>query len=221
MTQPFAAVICDFDGVIADSEVGANQALADSLCAIGLPTTFDDCLRDYCGHNWLETERLAEARLGCKLPVGFLEQYLERARHRFESEFASVPGAGDFLGACPLPLAIASSSGLAYLKWALERLELAACFGKHLYSAEGMERGKPHPDIYLTAARGLGVAPDRCLAIEDSPVGAQAAVAAGMTVVGLVAAGHILEPANHAERLRAAGVHHIAFAFDEVAALAC
>ena len=93
---------------------------------------------------------------------------------------------------------------------------LADHFGRHLYSAADMDRGKPFPDIYLAAARGLGSAPGECLAIEDSPVGARAAVAAGMHVVGLVAAGHILEPADHAEQLRAAGVHEIVHSFAEI-----
>jgi HAD superfamily hydrolase (TIGR01509 family) len=216
VNSPFEAVICDFDGVIADSEVGSNHALAESLTALGLPTSFEDCLRDYCGHNWLETERRITARLRKPLPGDFHERVRGRTRQRFENDFAAVPGVAEFLAACPLPKAIASSSRAEYLRWALDRLGLAHHFGEHLYSAEGMARGKPHPDIYLSAARGLGVPADRCLAIEDSPVGAQAAVAAGMTVVGLVAASHILARAGHAEQLRAASVHRVAFAFDEI-----
>lgn len=48
----FAAIIFDFDGVVADSEVRANLSLAESLTAAGMPATYDDCLRDYYGHNW-------------------------------------------------------------------------------------------------------------------------------------------------------------------------
>ena len=55
MTGRFAALILDFDGVVADSESISNRSLAQSLTAMGLPTTFEDCLRDYCGHNWSET----------------------------------------------------------------------------------------------------------------------------------------------------------------------
>ena len=58
-----AAIIFDFDGVIADSEVRANLSLAESLTAVGMPTTYDECLRDYHGHNWQETQRRIEARL--------------------------------------------------------------------------------------------------------------------------------------------------------------
>ena len=51
-----AAIIFDFDGVIADSEVRANLSLAESLTAAGMPSTYDECLRDYYGHNWQETQ---------------------------------------------------------------------------------------------------------------------------------------------------------------------
>jgi len=215
--RPPLAVISDFDGVIADSESLANRALAESLSASGFPTTFDDCLREYCGHNWLETQRRIEARHRRALPAEFRDAHRTRSRQRFERELTAVPGAAEFLERLAVPSrAIASSSGEDYIRWALDRLELAHHFGRHVYSAEGMTRGKPHPDIYLLAARGLGVEPGRCLAIEDSAVGARAAVAAGMKVVGLAAAEHIADPRSHAEALRAAGVHGVAFSFEDV-----
>ena len=52
-----AAIIFDFDGVVADSEVRANLSLSESLTAIGMPATYEECLRDYYGHNWQETQR--------------------------------------------------------------------------------------------------------------------------------------------------------------------
>jgi HAD superfamily hydrolase (TIGR01509 family) len=215
---PPLAVIFDFDGVIADSEILSNRALAESLCAIGLPTTVEESLRDYCGHNWLEVQRRIEARHGRRLAAGFRETHRAHSRARFEREFAAVAGVERFLDGLKAPKrAIASSSRAEYIHWALDKFGLGHHFADHVYSADGMVRGKPHPDIYLAAARGLGTAPDRCLAIEDSPVGARAAVAAGMTVVGLAAASHIVDPQAHAEQLCAAGVHHVAFSFEEIA----
>ncbi|MFM6852605.1 MAG: HAD family hydrolase [Sphingopyxis sp.] len=214
-----AAIICDFDGVIADSETLANRSLAESLTAIGLPTSMADSLRDYYGHNWQETQRRIEARLGGPLPENFRADHRVRARAAFANGFCPVPGAVDFLDrTMGTPRAIASSSNADYIGWALGHFGLTHHFDAHIYSADGMARGKPHPDIYLMAAAGLGVDPAQCLAIEDSPTGARAAVAAGMQVVGLVAAGHIMDPAAHAETLRAVGVHHIAHNFADVLA---
>ena len=211
------AVIFDFDGVIADSEILSNRELAENLCAIGLPTTIEESLRDYCGHNWLEVQRRIEARHGRPLPAGFRETHRAHSRERFEREFAAVAGVERFLDRLQAPKrAIASSSRAGYIHWALDKLGLGHHFAGHVYSADGMVRGKPHPDIYLAAACGLGITPERGLAIEDSPIGARAAVAAGMTVVGLAAASHIADPQAHAEQLRAAGVHRVAFSFEEV-----
>ena len=104
-----AAIIFDFDGVIADSEVRANRTLAESLTAIGLPTTYEECLRDYCGHNWQETERRIVDRFGRPLPADFREQHRARAQIRFAEGFAPVPGARKFLDPlCPRPRAFAS-----------------------------------------------------------------------------------------------------------------
>lgn len=216
----FAAIIFDFDGVVADSEVRANKTLAESLTAIGMPTSYEDCLRDYCGHNWQETERRIIARLGGPLPVDFREQHRERAIRMFADGFAPVPGAPEFLDTLGTrSRAIASSSSPVYIAASLDRFGLARHFGEHVYSADGWDRGKPHPDIYLAAAKGLGADPAACLAIEDSPTGAQAALAAGMTVIGFCGAGHILDRAAHGEILRGVGVHHVALTFDDVASL--
>ncbi|MGH6694163.1 HAD family hydrolase [Sphingopyxis sp.] len=217
---PPAAIIFDFDGVVADSEVRANLSLAESLTAAGMPATYDECLRDYYGHNWQEIERRIIARYGRALPADFRETHRERARARYMDGFDAVPGVGDFLGTLgSMPRAIASSSRAEYIGWALGLFGLGHHFGEHVYSADGWDRGKPHPDIYLAAAKGLGVDPAQCLAIEDSPTGAQAGLAAGMTVVGFCGAGHIVDRAGHAAMLRKVGVHHIALTFEEVAAL--
>ena len=134
--------------------------------------------------------------------------------------FDAVPGAANFLATLgPLPRAIASSSRAEYIDWALGLFGLDHAFGDHVYSADGWDRGKPFPDIYLAAAKGLGVDPALCLAIEDSPTGAQAALAAGMTVVGFCGAGHIVDRAAHGDVLRAVGVHHVALSFGEIGAL--
>lgn len=218
MTRAVEAIVFDFDGVIADSEGIANRSLAESIAGLGLPTTFEDCLRDYCGHNWQETERRIGARLGRGVPAGFRADYRARTRAMLERELVAVAGVEAFLAAHgQLPMAVASSSSPEYLRWALSKLGLADHFGEHLYSAEGWERGKPFPDIYLHAAEGLGVRPRACLAIEDSPVGARAALAAGMRVIGLAAASHIADPSRHADVLREAGVKEVVDAFAEIA----
>lgn len=213
----FKALIFDFDGVIADSEVRANQCLAESLTAIGLPTSYEESLRDYCGFNWQESEKRIVAKLGRPLPLDFREQHRARALVKFADGFEAVKGAPEFLAALgDLPRAIASSSNADYIAMALTKFGLREIFGDHIYSADGWVKGKPHPDIYWAAAKGLAISPAECLAFEDSPAGATAAVAAGMTVVGFCGGGHILDADVHAKKLLDVGVHHVVHDYESV-----
>src|SRR3546814_17414906 len=100
-------------------------------------------------------------------------------------------------------LAVASSSERAWLDTMLGRLGLAGFFGEHVYSAARIPRGKPHPDVYLHVDEQLRLPSSACLVIEDPPVGAAAGAAAGMTVIGLMAATHIRSGPD--ERPQAAG----------------
>ena len=117
-----------------------------------------------------------------------------------------------------LPRAIASSSGSDWLKTHLRHLGLVDAFAPHIYSGrEHVTRGKPAPDIYLHAAKRIGVPIADCAIIEDSPVGVTGAVASGARVIALAAGQHC--GPNHADRLRAAGATEVAYGFDEVRAL--
>ena len=212
-----AAIIFDFDGVVVDSEVPANLALAECLREIGLDTSFENALDRYCGHRWVDCLSLIELELGHSLPSDFEPVYFARAAELIDRHLTAVCGIDAFLDRVKhLPLAIASSSEPEWIAHKLERVSLCHYFGDRLFSAAQLTRGKPHPDVYLNAAKGLGIMPSDCLAIEDSPIGATAAVAAGMHVVGLCAASHIRNREAHAETLRAVGVHRIAYGFEEI-----
>jgi len=87
-------------------------------------------------------------------------------------------------------------------------------FEGRVFSASRVARGKPHPDIFLHAASEIGVSARDCIVIEDSASGIIAGRAAGATVIGLLAAGHIRD--GHAATLREAGAHHLAADYVEV-----
>ncbi|MGZ8347719.1 MAG: HAD family hydrolase, partial [Allosphingosinicella sp.] len=129
----------------------------------------------------------------------------------------AVAGAVAFIEDLPsdLPRAIASSSSVEWIERHLDHLGLRRHFGGMIFSGrEHVARGKPAPDLYLHAARALRVDIARSVIIEDSPVGAQGAVASGAQVIGLCAGSHCLP--GHDARLRALGVDRIAHDFDEV-----
>ena len=210
-------VIFDFDGVIVDSETLANQVLADELTALGCPTSLDDAFDTYMGHGWAACLTKVEQRWG-GVPPELRARVDAGVETRIATELRTIAGVETFLDRLGLPCCIASSSQPEWLSGRLAMFGLAHHFGDRLFSAAAhVARSKPHPDIYLHAAREMGAAPARSWVIEDSPTGVTAGVAAGMTVIGLLAGTHIRD--GHGETLRAAGAHHLAASYDEVAAL--
>lgn len=210
-------IIFDYDGVVADSEVLSSTILAEQLTALGMPTTLEDVLARYVGRRWRDNRAAVEALHGRSCPDDFHVGFGQACHAEAERSLLPVAGLRDFLAARPERRCIASSSNLEWLRLGLNRFGLADAFEPHLYSAaHHVQRGKPHPDVFLHAAKDMGVDPSRALVIEDSEAGVQAGVAAGMTVVGLLAGGHVRE--GHAERLRAQGARRVAADYAAVAA---
>ena len=213
------ALIFDFDGVIADSEALANTVLAEFVTELGQATTLDDSLQHYSGRRWDDVITAIQSTLGEPLPASFSDDLKSAILDRFRSDLKEVSGARKFIQSfASIPRCIASSSSIDRLRLCLSILDLADEFGSNVFSAEMVSCGKPHPDIFLLAADKLGVSPKSCLVIEDSASGIKAAVAAGMTAVGLCAASHIRD--GHGLKLREAGALHLANSWDEVETIA-
>ncbi|KQP46733.1 haloacid dehalogenase [Brevundimonas sp. Leaf280] len=209
-------IIFDYDGVVADSEVLNSTVMAEQLTAIGLPTSLDDVLAAYTGKRWRDNRPVVEVALGRACPDDFHTTWFATCRQRAPQQLEPVPGLLDFVAARPEPRCIASSSGPDWIGVGLDIFGLTDHFDGAVFTGLVVERGKPHPDIFLYAAHAMGVDPARVLVIEDSEAGVTAGVAAGMTVVGLTAGGHVRD--GHAERLKARGAHHIADSYTAVSA---
>ena len=195
--------------MIVDSEAVANAAMAEVLTARGHAVSGEEAVARYSGLRWIDCHRKIEEDSGLSFDPDELGRAIDEVVAARTAEMLAIEGIELFLASQGhRKLAIASSSETSWLEATLARLGLTAWFEGRLFSAAGFPRGKPHPDIYLHAAGRLGIAPDRCLVIEDHPVGVAAGAAAGMTVIALLAASHIRE--GHAERVRAAGAHHVA-----------
>ncbi|CAN5232909.1 HAD family hydrolase [soil metagenome] len=217
----FDAVIFDCDGVLVDSEILAIEVEIALLRDEGLhyePEEFHDRfigLHDTAFRDALEAD--CRARLGAPLRADFLELTHQHRHDACRARLLEVAGAGAALTALTLPKAVASSSGQAFLREKLEMTGLVGHFGPHVYSADLVARGKPHPDIFLYAADRLGVAPDRCVALEDSANGVASARAAGMTVWGFTGGSHCGD--GQASRLLNAGAHEIVASWAKAQAL--
>ncbi len=180
----FELVIFDNDGVLVDSEWHANQILSDLLTAAGLPMTREACVAEFLGTTLVSVRQRAEARLGRTLPGDFEDRYHARLFEVFRTELRAVPGVVDALDRITLPTCVASSGTHERIRRALAATGLLARFDGRIFSAQDVARGKPAPDLFLHAARSLGVDPARCAVIEDSPLGIDAARAAGMIAFG-------------------------------------
>jgi HAD superfamily hydrolase (TIGR01509 family) len=209
------AIIFDFDGVLADSEVLSNTVIADVVTELGVPTSVDDAYRTFMGKRLSEVIEAIEAVTGRKLPPDFTDVYQKRTFDAFRARLKPVDGAREFLEIWrDVPRCIASSSSPERLALSLEVLNMAPLFEGRVFSASNVARGKPHPDIFLHAAEQLGIDPRDCIVIEDSVGGVTAGRAAGATVIGLTAASHI-QP-GHDARLRQAGADHVVASFAEL-----
>lgn len=220
LTTRFDALLFDFDGVLLESEAAGNRHLADLLTAAGHPTTAEDSMAHYMGLAGADFLAAIERRIGAPIPAGFHDARRGEDARVLAEGLDPVAGAVAFVRSLPpgLPRAICSSSPVHWIDTHLRHLGLRDAFGDHLYSGrEHVANGKPAPDLYLYAADRLGVDIARCAILEDSPVGAMAAVASGAFVIGFCAGLHCA--AGHDARLRAIGVDATAADFAEVAAL--
>ncbi|MFD7443827.1 HAD family hydrolase [Streptomyces sp. NPDC059909] len=184
-------VIFDNDGVLVDSEPISNTILAAYLTELGYPTSYEDSLRDYMGAAVHRVHDLVLERTEQRLPDDFDKTLHSRVFAAFERELEAVEGVVEVLGklvADAVPYCVASSGSHERIRVGHRKTGLDGWFrDENTFSAQDVGRGKPAPDLFLYAAERMGVAPERCVVVEDSRLGVAAAQAAGMDVYGFTA----------------------------------
>ncbi|MEU6918004.1 HAD family hydrolase [Streptomyces olindensis] len=184
-------VIFDNDGVLVDSEPISNRLLAAYLTQLGHPTSYEESIRDYMGSAMHRIHELVLERTGQRLPEDFDDVFHARVFAAFEQDLVAVAGASgvlEKLAADGVAYCVASSGSHERIRVGHRTTGLDRWFDeKRIFSSQDVGRGKPAPDLFLYAAERLGVAPERCVVVEDSPLGVQAGVAAGMDVYGFTA----------------------------------
>ncbi|KJK35591.1 hydrolase [Streptomyces variegatus] len=184
-------VIFDNDGVLVDSEPISNRLLAAYLTELGHPTSYEESIRDYMGSAMHRIHELVLERTGQRLPESFDDVFHARVFAAFEQELVAVAGASEVLeklAADGVPYCVASSGSHERIRVGHRTTGLDRWFDDgRIFSSQDVGRGKPAPDLFLYAAERMRVPPERCAVVEDSPLGVQAAVAAGMDVYGFTA----------------------------------
>ena len=180
------AVIFDLDGVIVDSEHVWDEARMELAAERG-GRWHERASRDMMGMSSLEWSRYMHDVIGLSEPPEEInEEVVRRLDELYRRELPLVEGAAEAVErlAARWPLGLASSSNRELIDLVLDLSGLARHF-RATVSSEEVARGKPAPDVYLEAARRLGVAPESCAAIEDSENGIRSAKAAGMRVLAI------------------------------------
>lgn len=199
----FDLVIFDCDGVLVDSEAIINRAHTQVLTACGFPITEDELLARFCGMSDAEMLDIIEHEWGRSLPPSYAERVGAIIEDGFGNSLVAIAAVAQALDSLQLPVCVASSSVPDQIRRKLELTGLLARFGEDLFSATMVAHGKPAPDLFLYAAQQLAAAPDRCLVIEDSLLGIEAAIAARMTAIGFCGGSHC--GPEHGDRLLARG----------------
>ncbi|HMS80847.1 MAG TPA: HAD-IA family hydrolase [Burkholderiaceae bacterium] len=205
------AVVFDCDGVLVDSEPITLGVLTAMLNELGLAFTVEQTTRTFMGKALREELEIIERLAGRPVPAGWYDGFTVRRDVALARDVKAVPGIGhvlDALDAAGLPFAVASGASRSKMRVTLGATGLIGRFetdaarivassagargphvvpGSRLFGADMVERAKPAPDVYLLAARALGVDPARCAVVEDTPTGTAAGVAAGATVLGYCA----------------------------------
>jgi HAD superfamily hydrolase (TIGR01509 family) len=212
-------VIFDCDGVLVDSEAIFARVLGECLSEAEFPATAAEALVLGFGKNRDTLTAAVEARYGRTLPEGFFEAMRARSAIVLERELQAMPGVTELLAALPRTRCVASNGHLQRVRERLALTGLLRFFDPHVFSATQVAIGKPAPDLFLLAARQLGVEAAACIVVEDSVIGVAAAVAAEMPVVGFCGGSHCSE--DHAEQLIAAGCSQVFAHMADLATFLC
>ena len=187
MKEVFEAIIFDMDGVIIDSEPRHEKAFRDVFQAMGYGETHGIDFPFYYGRSdralWVDFVDKHKPPYSLDYLLDWKERvFLEMIRAE-EPIFETLPDLAARL-AKRYRLAVASGSNHAVIDAVLAMKDLRRFFPV-VVSVQDVSRGKPAPDVFLRAAHQLGVQPDKCCVIEDAAAGVEAALAAGMKVIGI------------------------------------
>ena len=193
-------LIFDCDGTLVDSEYLCNLGLEIQLRNYGVESSAHEMMEKYRGGKLAEILQSIEKEHNILLKENFVSEYRELVNKLFENELNPCEGVLRFLSQNTLSICVASSGPTKKINKALEITGLKKYFGDNIFSSYEINSWKPDPDIFLYAAKRMGMNPDECLIIEDSIKGIESGLAAGMKTV-------LFDPMNRFDNI--SGVQNI------------
>ncbi|MFD0344473.1 HAD family hydrolase [Streptomyces sp. NPDC127117] len=182
--SPVELVVFDCDGVLVDSERICVKADAVVLADLGCVFTEAEIVERFAGSSGEVFTAAVEQRLGRRPEKDWQQQYEHPYRAALDAELTAVDGVAEALSRLTAAVCVASNGDHDGIGRNLRLAASSDHFAENIFSADDVAPGKPAPDLFLHAARSMGVDPGRCVVIEDSAYGVRAARAAGMRAFG-------------------------------------
>jgi HAD superfamily hydrolase (TIGR01509 family) len=170
--------------VLVDSEPIAAEVMSRALEEYGWKISPEECMERFLGRTMKACQGLIELQMGRKVADTFLDDLQKSTFDAFKSSLKPIPGIVEALEQIQIPSCVASSGGHEKILFTLTHTGLHPKFEGRIFSATEVAHGKPAPDLFLHAASKMKTHPSACVVVEDSPLGVQAAKAAGMRVLG-------------------------------------
>lgn len=187
----FDLVIFDCDGVLIDSELISAKKLIQTLADYDVSVDLAYVSKHFLGRSYPTVLRQIRAEFDIVLPENFEAEYRRTLLKAFKISLNIMPGVEDVIDNLRVEYCVATSSSLERVHTSLKHVGLFDKLSDYIFTASQVKNGKPAPDLFLLAASQMGVAPEKCLVIEDSLNGIRAALAAGMTAWRFTGGSHI------------------------------
>jgi len=186
MSKP-QLLIFDCDGVLVDSEKISSRVIAEEITKVGIPMETHEAQKLFTGGSLADVEKYIEVKLGRPIGYDFETVYRKRSFELFEQFIEPINGVEEALKNIEersIKKCVASNGPLQKMLLNLRLTNLLPFFKGQLFSAYEVNRWKPDPFLFLHAAKTMNTVPEDCLVIEDSIHGVEAAISAGMPVLG-------------------------------------
>lgn len=200
--QNISLVIFDCDGVLVDSEILSQRVLLSILAQFGVDVDSHYFYEHFLGRSFENVLKVVERDFAIRLDRQFKSAFYSTLHEVFSHDLQPTNGIHDVLESMCVPYCIATSSPPERAHSALSKTRLTHFFTDNIFTSHDVSRGKPAPDLFLHAAKNMGVEPCNCLVIEDSLSGIEGAIAANMQVIRYVGAAHLnhLKPNKRSDK---------------------
>lgn len=184
-------VIFDCDGVLVDSEILSQRVLLSMLKELGVVASEGYFLTNFLGFNFEHVTAKVLTDYGVTITSEFRQRYREALIEVFAQELQKTEKLDWLLSQLNVESCVATSGSPEKVKHSLHYTKLEQYFDGKVFTSSEVKNGKPAPDLFLHAAKKMGVSPENCLVIEDSSAGIRAGLAAKMQVIRYVGASHL------------------------------